>query len=110
MWDFYVPSCHCRNGQEPGENVLSFPGSCVLKERIGQGPMVTNKDRGGLLIKRALLMCKWVNSWGGTGSDGLSQESGEPLWTIWVIPATLACVVVHITLTAGHVIIGLFHC
>lgn len=52
---FYVPSCHCRNGQEPGENVLSFPGSCVLKERIGQGPMVTNKDRGGLLIKRTLL-------------------------------------------------------
>lgn len=42
--------------------------------------------------------------------DGLSQESGEPLWAIWVIPATLACAVVHITLTAGHVIIGLFHC
>lgn len=65
--------------------------------------MVTRKDRGSLLIKRALLSVQMRQQLGrGQALMASAKDSGEPLWGIWVILTSLACAVVHITLTTVH--------
>lgn len=61
---------------------------------------MTGTDRSNLSIKRAFLSVQTDQiAREATGPDRLSQEGGQPLWTIWVTSISLALGVVHMTLT-----------